>query len=83
MKVILIVIAVALVTAIPLFVVFDKEKSKSVLLLHRIERKDLSERHKILKDSVADLEEKARILNRYLRIKHLEYIEVYKFVNNS
>lgn len=29
-----------------------------------------------LKDSVEDLEAKARILNRYLQMKHLEYIEV-------
>jgi hypothetical protein len=29
-----------------------------------------------LKDSVQDLETKARILNNYLNMKHLEYIEV-------
>jgi len=33
-----------------------------------------------LKDSVQDLETKARILNRYLQMKNLEYIEVCNLV---
>jgi hypothetical protein len=36
-----------------------------------------------LKDSVEDLEAKARILNRYLQMKHLEYIEVCDLVYKS
>lgn len=31
-----------------------------------------------LKDSVEDLEKKAEILNRYLQMKHIEYIDVCK-----
>lgn len=36
-----------------------------------------------LKDSVEDLEAKARILNRYLQMKNLEYIEICDLVAKS
>lgn len=35
----------------------------------------LIERQKNLEDTVADLESKVRILNKYLNYKHLEYID--------
>lgn len=44
---------------------------------------ELSERCKILQDSVADLEKKAEILNRYLNMKHIEYMEVCDLVYKS
>jgi hypothetical protein len=37
----------------------------------------------ILKDSVSDLKKKASILNSYLHLKHLEYMEVCNLVQHK
>jgi len=58
-------------------------RPKKGLIEHRVREYELTEKYKNLQDSVADLEQKARILNRYLNMKHLEYIEVCNLVHTS
>jgi hypothetical protein len=70
------IISSAIVVTIATGVALDKVKPKTRLTEHEILEADLTERYKILRDSVADLETKARILNNYLNIKHIEYMEV-------
>lgn len=70
------IISTAIVITIATGVVLDKAKPKTRLTKHETIEADLTERYKILQDSVADLEKKARILNNYLNIKHIEYMEV-------
>jgi hypothetical protein len=71
-----IIISTAIVLTIATGVALNKVKPKTRLTKHEILEDDLTERYKILQDSVADLEKKASILNNYLNMKHIEYMEV-------
>jgi len=71
-----IIISTAIVLTIATGVALNKVKPKTKLTEHEILEDDLTERYKILQDSVADLEKKASILNNYLNMKHIEYMEV-------
>jgi hypothetical protein len=71
-----IIISTAIVLTIATGVALNKVKPKTRLTEHEILEDDLIERYKILQDSVADLEKKASILNNYLNMKHIEYMEV-------
>jgi predicted ABC-type ATPase len=71
-----IIISTAIVLTIATGVALNKVKPKIKLTEHEILEDDLIERYKILQDSVADLEKKASILNNYLNMKHIEYMEV-------
>jgi len=71
-----IIISTAIVLTIATGVALNKVKPKTRLTEHEILEDDLTERYKILQDSVADLEKKASILNNYLNMKHIEYMEV-------
>ena len=71
-----IIISTAIVLTIATGVALNKVKPKTRLTKHEILEDDLIERYRILQDSVADLEKKASILNNYLNMKHIEYMEV-------
>jgi hypothetical protein len=71
-----IIISTAIVLTIATGVALNKVKPKIKLTEDEILEDDLIERYKILQDSVADLEKKASILNNYLNMKHIEYMEV-------
>jgi hypothetical protein len=71
-----IIISTAIVLTIATGVALNKVKPKTRLTEHEILEDNLTERYKILQDSVADLEKKASILNNYLNMKHIEYMEV-------
>jgi hypothetical protein len=78
-----ITLVVAIGMSVAIAVLFYKDKSKKGLVVHQVYDKELNDRYNALKDSVADLEQKARILNNYLNVKHLEYIEVCNLVHKS
>jgi len=84
MKTLLVVIAAQMFVAALIFLVFIKEPEfENKLVEHKIPCEYLESRYEIMLDSVADLEEKAEILNRYLNMKHIEYIEVCNLVHRK
>ena len=85
MKIVLkVVVAQLIVAALIAFAYIKKpELERTVFKKNGPSKQFLESRYKILTDSVADLEEKARILNAYLNMKHLEYIEVCDLVQKK
>ena len=77
---IILIVVFSIVVAFVMDNKHQKARDKTRLIEHKIRENELTERYKVLQDSVADLEQKARILNRYLNMKHLEYIEVCNLV---
>jgi hypothetical protein len=78
-----VVAAQIFVTALIAIFIFNKPKIDKKLVEHKIPCEYLEARYESLIDSVADLEEKAEILNRYLNMKHIEYMEVCDLVHKS
>lgn len=78
MKVFVIVFSAILISVV--MGVFLIRPTKKLLIEQSFREQELAEKYKILQDSVADLEKKAEILNRYLNMKHLEYIEACNLV---
>ena len=77
MKIMIKVVIAQLIAAIILISVFVFSNNKEKKLIeHQIPCDYLEARYDVLIDSVADLETKAEILNRYLNMKHIEYMEV-------
>lgn len=84
MKTLLVVVTAQVLVAVLIFLVFIKEPEfENKLVEHKIPCEYLESRYEVMLDSVADLEKKAEILNRYLNMKHLEYIEVCDLVHRS
>jgi hypothetical protein len=78
-----VVAAQIFVTALIAIFIFNKPNIDKKLVEHKIPCEYLEARYESLIDSVADLEEKAEILNRYLNMKHIEYMEVCDLVHKS
>jgi hypothetical protein len=78
-----VVAAQIFVTALIAIFIFNKPKIDKKLVEHKIPCEYLEARYESLVDSVSDLEEKAEILNRYLNMKHIEYMEVCDLVYKS
>ncbi len=78
-----VVAAQIFVTALIAIFIFNKPKIDKKLVEHKIPCDYLEARYESLVDSVSDLEEKAEILNRYLNMKHIEYMEVCDLVYKS
>ncbi len=78
-----VVAAQIFVTALIAIFIFNKPKIDKKLVEHKIPCDYLEARYESLVDSVSDLEQKAEILNRYLNMKHIEYMEVCDLVHKS
>jgi hypothetical protein len=84
MKTIFKVITAQIVIAVLILIfIFNKPKIEKKLVEHKIPCEYLEARYESLVDSVSDLEQKAEILNRYLNMKHIEYMEVCDLVHKS
>jgi cell division protein FtsL len=68
--------AIAILFVVVLLEFNQKVNGPIRLIEHQIDQSEYESDIKNLQDSVKDLETKARILNNYLNMKHLEYIEV-------
>lgn len=78
-----IIAAQIVVTALFAIFIFNRPKIDKKLVEYKIPCEYLEARYESLVDSVADLEQKAKILNRYLNMKHIEYMEVCDLVHKS
>jgi hypothetical protein len=84
MKIMLKIVLAQLIVAGLIFAVFTNVPTKERKLIeHKIPCDYLESRYETLIDSVADLEQKAEILNRYLSMKHLEYIDACNLVQRK